>query len=286
MAREPTRVVQGEFSGGSWEVALRRPAPALRRHVVRLLGYDERASGPQVQRQFPVPFCVIIIDLGPPLRVSQGGDASNAARHPGGFAAGLGGTFADTAHEGHQRGVQVDLTPTGARRVLGVPMDELADRVVSLRDLQPELHRHLAEELAGLPDWPSRLDRVEDMLLTQLCGRTLDTRKVDWALARIGETGGAVRIASLARELDCSSRHLIALFRDQVGVSPKLCARLVRFQRLMRAVERERASRWVELALDHGYFDQAHLVRDVRSFTGLTPTQLRAQLPGLARLLG
>jgi AraC-like DNA-binding protein len=62
-------------------------------------------------------------------------------------------------------------------------------------------------------------------------------------------------------------------------------ARLIRFQGLMARARDGDALRWSELALDHGYYDQAHLVRDVRQFTGLTPTRARQEIAGLADLL-
>jgi AraC-like DNA-binding protein len=93
-------------------------------------------------------------------------------------------------------------------------------------------------------------------------------------------------VGSLATELGYSRKHLIALFRDQVGIAPKLFARLVRFDRVMSEARSGRSRSWAELALACGYYDQAHLVRDVRHFTGLTPTEARASLSELGDLLG
>jgi AraC-like DNA-binding protein len=87
-------------------------------------------------------------------------------------------------------------------------------------------------------------------------------------------------MGALARELNCRRKHLISLFRDQVGIPPKLLARLVRFDNVMRRARASASTPWAELALEHGYYDQAHLVRDVRRFTGLTPTRARASFVG------
>jgi AraC-like DNA-binding protein len=206
------------------------------------------------------------------LRVALGGDARSAARHPGGFVAGLGDRFAITEHEGRQRGVQVDLTPTGARRLFGIPMSELAGRIVALRDLLPAGQRALTERLSAAREWATRLDLVEEFLVGRMREVRLDTRRVDWALAQIESRGGILDVGWLARELGHSHKHLIALFRDQVGIPPKLLARLVRFERVRRAARADAAIGWAELALAHGYCDQAHLAREVKQLTGLTPT--------------
>jgi AraC-like DNA-binding protein len=181
--------------------------------------------------------------------------------------------------------VQVDLTPTGARRLFGVPAEDLTGHVVPLVDLLPGVACRLSERLAEARDWATRLDRVESLLAQRILGSRLDTAPVEHALARIDAAGGNLRISDLARELGVSRKRLIALFRDQVGVGPKLMARLIRFQGLMARARDGDALRWSELALDHGYYDQAHLVRDVRQFTGLTPTRARQEIAGLADLL-
>lgn len=263
----------GDGDGGVLERATREPRGPLRRHVRSLVGFDEKTAGPRSRRQFPEPFVVVILDFGPTLRVTL--DGSEAALHAGGFVAGLGDRHAVTEHRGRQRGIQIDLTPTGARRLFGIPMSELAGRIVALRDLFPFAHSALAERLATAGDWRTRLDLVEEFLIRRISGARVDTARVDWAVAQIERSGGRLDVGTLASELGHSHKHLIALFHDQVGTTPKLLASLVRFQRLMSAAHASSSAGWAELALAHGYFDQAHLARDVKRFTGLTPRQAR-----------
>jgi AraC-like DNA-binding protein len=82
---------------------------------------------------------------------------------------------------------------------------------------------------------------------------------------------------ALADEVGWSRRHLIARFREQVGAPPKLVARVVRFQQVLRRLERDRDAVGAELAAACGYFDQAHLAREVRALAGLTPGELAAR---------
>src|SRR5262245_55591233 len=196
------------WDGTRLETASRAPCEPLRCHVRSLVGYDEQSSGPRSRREFPEPWVVVIIEFGPALRVAMGGDERTAVRDPGGFVAGLGDRFAITQHDGCQRGVQVDLTPTGARRLFDIPMSEVAGRIVALRDLLPTKHLALTERLAESRDWASRFDLVEDFLLRRILRARADTRRVDWAVARIESRGGLLDIGSLARELGCSHKHL------------------------------------------------------------------------------
>ena len=85
------------------------------------------------------------------------------------------------------------------------------------------------------------------------------------------------------RDVGLTTRHLQRLFRTQVGVSPKLLARLRRFQRVF-AAWRDGRTGWSGVALRAGYFDQAHLVRDFNAFAGGAPAGLLAALPEFTRL--
>src|SRR4030095_4715148 len=139
----------------------------------------------------------------------------------------------------------------------------------------PPEYDALTDQLATASDWAMRLDLVEAFVLRRIDRARIDTARVDWALAQSESRGGRLDVGSLPRELGYSHKHLIALFHDQVGIPPKLLARLVRFERMIRAA-RTGEGGWDEIALAHGYYDQAHRARDVKRFTGLTPTEVRA----------
>lgn len=281
-----TRIVRGELNGSRWLLASRAPRPELRPFVHRIEGYEEIAPGPVQMRQFPQTHVVVIIEFGPSLHVTLGDDERAGARNPGGFAAGLGSSHAITAHDGVQRGVQVDLTASGARRLFARPLGELTGRIVPLVELLAPGDRSLAAELADTPNWAGRLDLVESLLARRICHNAIDSACVDWAVGRIHATGGVLDMGSLARELGYSHKHVIALFRDQVGITPKLLARLVRFHRCLRLASEDQVVSGAEIALACGYYDQSHLARDVKQFTGLKLREARQQFVNLAELLG
>jgi AraC-like DNA-binding protein len=232
------------------------------------------------QRQFPGPQVVVIVELGPPIRLFD--RVLRGARFPGGFVAGLGDSATVTEHDGVQRGIQIDLTPVGARALFGVPMDELAGAVVPLPDLLPRAWRTLAERLERLRGWDARFDVLERILAKSLERMTpRSALVVTHACARLQAEGGNVEMRALARELGYSEKQVVRLFRDQVGLTPKVFAKLVRFDRLVKRLREGRGGSWSELAVQLGYYDQAHLVRDVRRFAGATPTATRASLQAL-----
>lgn len=96
----------------------------------------------------------------------------------------------------------------------------------------------------------------------------------------------AGRVGDLVGELGWSHRRLIARYRDVVGLPPKLVARIVRFERLTAQLATAPAADWADMVTTCGYFDQAHLAREVRELADVTPTELRAQTANFVQDVG
>lgn len=98
-------------------------------------------------------------------------------------------------------------------------------------------------------------------------------------LGRIRELdgGGRLRIGRLAREMGVSERHLRRCIVSRAGMSPKYLHRLQRLNRVIADADESDHPAWSGLAAGHGFFDQAHLIQDVRELTGCTPAQLHAE---------
>ncbi|MBJ6759454.1 AraC family transcriptional regulator [Myxococcaceae bacterium JPH2] len=274
-----TSVTLGTDGSSCWELARRPISLRLRPYVRSWLGYSESAPLLSRRRELPAPQVVVIFEFGPPLRVSSSGSEACVQHHAGGFIAGVDDSFTVTEHDGRQAGVQVNLTPLGGRLLLGVPMRELARRVVALPDVLRE-QRGLADRLANAPSWDARLDAVEQALLARLDSARTPCAPITWAVQRIEATTGRVRVGALTEALGYSRKHLNTLFQEHVGLSPKLYAELVRFESLTQRLKSGARESWATLAFDLGFADQAHLSREVRRFAGVSPTEARALLAG------
>lgn len=150
--------------------------------------------------------------------------------------------------------------------------------MVELEDVLGAIARALVE---GCRDAPTAATRIR-VATAWLAAGFRDARTVDpavaWAAARIDERAGGVPIARLRDETGFSKARLAAAFRDQVGVTPKRYARLVRFRHALGLIERGAGS-FAEVALAAGYYDQPHFNADVRELAGLTPRELAAYYP-------
>ena len=96
---------------------------------------------------------------------------------------------------------------------------------------------------------------------------------VRYAIDRLSSGGALHAVRKIQLDTGFSHTRFIQLFREQVGLTPKLFARIQRFNALIARVENGLAVNWAELAADCGYFDQAHLIRDFRQFAGVTPRE-------------
>jgi AraC-like DNA-binding protein len=279
------RVVRGQVPGGSWELIYGRCHRALIPYVREYCGYREQTAGPVRRREMPAAQVVMILDFGPTLRLVDA--AEKLVAHAGGFVAGIDDGFTVTETPGAMSGIQVNFTPIGARLLLGRPMHELARQVVSLPDALGPDGRHLTERLHEAPGWPARFRELDRILLARLRAAESLPPWVAAAWDRLEASGGKVGVADLVEEIGYSRKHLAAVFREHVGMPPKAIARLLRFQRALEAIRAGRAGDLSRLALDLGYYDQAHFTREFRTYAGLTPAECRRrQGPGTLGIEG
>lgn len=259
-----------------FEQTERASHPLLAGIVRRYCGYDHECFGPTRRREVAQDEVTIILSLGPLLRV--GGPDHPAERH-GSFVAALTDTFAITEHEGALRGIEVNLSPLGAHMLFGVAMHELSSKLVlPLEDVVGADAGELVERLWWAPGWSERFAVLDRFILGRVQRARRPSPDVDWAWRRLRATGGLVPVGELARELGCSRRHLIGRFREQVGPAPKTAARLIRFQRTVRLLERHDGGRFAEIAQRCGYYDQAHMNREFRELAGTAPGEFVARL--------
>ena len=279
MSSGRSRVIRHESALGSWEYAIGRPHPSLRAHVREYSGWAEQMATPLVRREPPTEDVPVIINFGAPVRLYDQQDPSRWTDF-GSFSTGAYDTYVLVGSTGPSAGLQVNLSILGARLFLGRPLRELRNRAVELEDVFGRDARRLAEELYDASSWDARFDILDRELAWRILRARVPSAAVLCAWSRLVATGGRASIGGIVSEVGCSQKHLIAQFREEIGLSPKTLARVLRFGRAVRIIKERSAVTLTEVALDCGYYDQAHFSRDFRAFAGVTPTELMAsQLP-------
>ncbi|MGW9601313.1 helix-turn-helix domain-containing protein [Streptomyces albidoflavus] len=259
-----------------------RPAPALRRYVDSYVGFDLRGLPAGVHCGPPGRALTVVISLSDdPLRVAAGVDDGSPVTRFSGVAGGLMCRSVAIHHDGRQRGVQVALTPLGARALYGMPAAELAHQLVPLDELLGALADELSDRLRAASTWAARFAVLDELLLRAVgrgahAGHEHRVRpEVAEAWRRLVAARGGVQVGALAAELGWSRRYLTERFRGELGLSPKTFARVLRFAQAHELAAVADPLPWGEVAAVSGYADQAHLVRDWREFTGRSPTAWR-----------
>jgi AraC-like DNA-binding protein len=151
-----------------------------------------------------------------------------------------------------------------------VALDDVCPRASALRDRLREING--AE---------TRLRYLEAFLRERIAARANGKRgaahpAVRFALEELGRRPVVRRVAEVARSTGWSERRFGQIFREEVGFAPKVWCRIQRFQRVVQQLHAGHGVEWAELALDCGFYDQAHLTNEFRAFAGVSPTRYAA----------
>ena len=167
--------------------------------------------------------------------------------------------------------------PNALHRLLSLPMHELTDLDFEAHSVLGGFIAKLGERLGNATSFPERVRLVEEALLP----RALAVSGIDGVSAaanRIILAGGRASIPALATTAGLSTRQFERRFIQQVGMRPKLFARIARFEAALENKARSATKSWTAIAHEYGYYDQMHMVHDFAEFTGATPSETLAQL--------
>jgi AraC-like DNA-binding protein len=263
---------------GCWSVAVWQPAAQLA-GVVATMWFGEGAVSYQRDRILPSGQSQLLINLGPTqYRIEPGPPEVRVPFHDLWYSALHQGPIDTEAPHGSAL-LGVAFASAGSFPWLGLPQHLLADRVGPLADQLGDGVLALREQLLNTPDLAARFLCVEAWIQ-----RRIEAQRrggihpaVRWAVARIAASGGQVAVEDLARQTGYTRKHLNQLFLTQVGLSAKALARVQRFRNALQLLGSNETVPWTELAALCGYYDQSHLVRDFRAFSGFAPAQFLRQ---------
>jgi AraC-like DNA-binding protein len=170
----------------------------------------------------------------------------------------------------------VRFRPGGAASVLGPAVAALTNARIELSELRVDAGE-LIERVVGAPD-AARPAAFEAWLAKARSARRVEplvARAVDRLLA-----AGAPSVEALASELGVTRQHLTRSLRAHVGIGAKELARVGRMKRAVAAIDAGRPLGWADFAIDAGFYDQSHLIAEMRALTGLTPGELAVERRG------
>jgi AraC-like DNA-binding protein len=173
-------------------------------------------------------------------------------------------------------GIQINFTPLGVYRFLGLPMDELRAGPFELIDVLGAEARIVKERLDETGSDAERVALVCQLIQRRIAATAPVPAAFAQAWSRLRAGRGRARIAELVRESGVSHRHFIAEFKRCIGLTPKAAARVLRFESALAQLRQPHLAGHAQIAAICGYVDQAHLIHEFRAFTGLTPSSYQA----------
>lgn len=246
--------------------------PALR-SLVR--SFEERRAtlGPE-GLTWPLtarPHQIIDIYLGDPFRVRIDGNALQTA--PEMVVVGPQGARRIHLHmSGEVHVFNILLQPAALNSLVGVDMTSLVNDGVSARDVIGKRAELLNDAVRSAPDFASRIAAAERWFAMML-DDGLAQDGIGFTSRLLLASRGRIRIDQLVERSGLSPRHFQRRFASQVGLSPKLYARTIRFDAALTAHRNEPMKSWTQIAHEAGYFDQAHFIRECHALVGVGPSQ-------------
>lgn len=257
------------------------PHQRLRDFVTGYQGYRYQHEGTTLHHGLPSTALTMVVAIEQPLDVGWLGEPESR-RLRWTCASGLGVRPAGIYQVGVQHGIAFDLTPAGARALLGMPAAALRNEIVTLEQVLGDRANRLHEAVAGARTWAARFAALDHALLALTVARdepsAVPDPTLNHAWQRLHGSGGSLAIARLAAEVGWSRRRLSQRFATEYGIGPKQAARLIRFGRARDLLTGDGAL--ADVAVTCGFADQAHLTREWRTLAGLPPTSwLRGDRP-------
>ena len=170
--------------------------------------------------------------------------------------------------------------PGAARMFFPVPAHELHNVDIALSDILPGETDRLLNDVCSAGTERSQIQVVERYLTQKLKVAAPVPPAVRYAVEQLSREGGVRCIRRIQSDIGLSHTRFIQLFREHVGLTPKLFCRVRRFHAVLGRIEKGITVNWAHLAADCGYFDQSHLIRDFRAFAGITPLEYLRPAPG------
>lgn len=250
------------------------PLPSVRLPGIRMAGFSQRVPAFVDLAMVAHPSVTLILDL------SEGDGFAYGTRGQCGRGSVVVGLLPGELRASGRVGacLQIRLEPVVAAAVLGSSM-AFDGAVESLDDVWGHAAGRAEDRLRAAASWDERFAIAVDILGRRLGERPPIDAEVAHTWRRTLTSRGRVRVDGLADEAGWSRKRLSARFRSQLGITPKRAARLVRFDHAAHLLAAGLAP--ARVATESGYADQSHLHREVRAFTGLTPTAV-ATAPWLA----
>lgn len=181
--------------------------------------------------------------------------------------------------------IGVAFWPADLSYILGIPMVEFTGQRIALNLVLGKETAVLEHRILACQTTCERIQVLEKFLFTKIRKANLKPDMVDYAVEIIIQKKGILSISHLSDELCISPRQFRRRFTEKVGITPKMCGRIKRFNYVTNLTVNTFAN-WMDMVHEYGYYDQAHFIRDFSDFSGKSPTEFMHYNRKMAQLIG
>ncbi|WP_159466885.1 helix-turn-helix transcriptional regulator [Dyadobacter sp. 3J3] len=256
------------------------PTPALAQIVKHFLIIESDQSANVQHRMFADGNTGIVFNYGDPL-VHVENDVLNIL--PNSFIYGQPETFQNIISTGKIGMLIVVFQPFGCSSLLRFPAIELKNRILDLENFYPIVTKIISDQIMGSIDVFNRIRIIENFLTSKLKIENTSLNLAGHAIQLIIQNNGNLSVTELTSFFNVSERHLQRSFAEHIGLSPKRYSGIIRIQHFLKLLRKNSPQKSLtDLAYECGFFDQAHLIREMKNISGITPSQYVSQTNLLA----
>lgn len=261
---QPRGVLRPSFSQGQFEHHRQLPSAPLAGLVEHYwhVRWDLRGLPAQQQATLPHPNVHLVVEQG---------HARIHGVHQGRFVRQL---------QGHDQVFGIKFTAGGFYPFYGQPVAELLNQSMDVTDCFGPASAALARQVLAAPHFDAMCAVAEGFLLQHLPKADAQVARVSGLLARIAHETSVVSVEDVLAISGLNRRGLQRLFQKYVGIHPKWVIQRYRLHEAIAQVQAGKTQSWTALALELGYFDQAHFVREFRQLVGMAPGEYEKSLVG------
>lgn len=251
----------------------KRPSEALQKYIkcIWTMEYEGLLPPSENERILPDGYTEIIINFSDKFKIAISG--KNQQLLSNNFVSGPFSKYLHLSATGKVGLLGIRFWPGMMHTFFNLSMKELTNNYFDLNLIQKELSKELEFQVLSSKDFTERFTKVNGILFKYMVKNlTPPQQVVEAAIKAISESHGLIAIEDLCRHIGISTRQLQRLFDEKVGLTPKTFNRIIRFQSIFKELELNPTSNWLALALQCGYYDQAHFIKEFKEFSGMNPT--------------
>jgi AraC-like DNA-binding protein len=247
------------------------PHPALRPFVKAYWYLYVSHSNPVPRSNTPTPEqAIYFYPKSPPIALSKEGAVVQSP--PDNIIIGQSISRIDMMVPNNYLMFKIIFQTGGFYRLFGIPMTVFENSWVESTLVLGSPIKELREQILNAKSFEEMVKFSELFLLKKVVNYRFDKLPIDSVMQQMGKQIGGFSLDKLADEACLSGRQFERKFLERTGVTPKLFSRIIRFNQIMKMRNQNTKDSWLKIAYDCGYFDQNHLLRDFKMFTGLVPT--------------